>query len=297
MDKMDRREFCSLGTAVAVPWAWGKSTTKAMRVGMYVHVKDDPESVIAKTHELGFPLCEVYTDNLDLGVAERLRHALDRYGVEASAVSSLGPGPKVWNFYEGPRTIGLVPREWRRERIDHFKRASDYAKRAAIPAFDTHCGFIPENPNDPLYQETVEALREVVSYFRANGQTFMYHAGQETPVTLLRTIRDVGLDNQGVCLDTANPIMYDTGHPLFALDVYGQYLREVNPKDGMYPTNAKDLGKEVPIGQGKVDFPRFIQRLKELGFTGPLNIEREISGPQQIEDVKRAKIYLEQLIG
>jgi sugar phosphate isomerase/epimerase len=263
---------------------------------MYVVVRQDPESAIAKVHELGFPVCEVYTNNLELELADRLRHALDHYGVEASAVSSLGPGPKVWDFYQGPLTIGLVPREWRRERIEHFKRASDYAKRAGIPAFDTHCGFIPENPNDPLYKETVEALREVVGYCRSHGQLFLYHAGQETPVTLLRAIQDVGLDNQGVCLDTANPILYDTGHPVDALDVYGQYLRAVNPKDGLYPTNPKDLGKEVPIGQGKVGFPRLIQRLKELNYNGPLNIEREISGPQQIEDIKKAKAYLERLI-
>jgi len=67
--------------------------------------------------------------------------------------------------------------------------------------------------------------------------------------------------------------------------------------EGLYPTNPKDLGKEVPIGQGKVGFPRLIQRLKELGYRGPLNIEREISGPEQIADIKKAKIFLEQLIG
>ena len=302
MQRINRRDFIrtSVAATVAAHWSSGHAAeaapAKSMRVGMFVVVENDPESMIAKVHELGFPVCEVYTNNLDLESADRLRRALDHYGVEASAVSSLGPGRMVWDFYQGPLTIGIVPRERRRRRIDHFKRASDFAKLAGIPAFDTHCGFIPENPNDPLYKETVEALHEVVSYCRSNGQAFLYHAGQETPVTLLRAIQDVGLDNQGVCLDTANPIMYDTGHPVDALDVYGQYLRAVNPKDGLYPTNPKDLGKEVPIGQGKVGFPRFIQRLKELGYRGPLNIEREISGPQQIEDIKRAKVFLEQLL-
>jgi L-ribulose-5-phosphate 3-epimerase len=271
--------------------------TKTMKVGMYVVVQQDPESVIARVHELGFPVCEVYTDDLDLGLADRLRRALNRYGIEASAVFSMGPGPMVWDFYQGPLTIGLVPRECRRSRIEHLKGASDYAQRAGISAVETHCGFIPENPNDPLYQETVAAIREVASYCRSNGQRFLYHAGQETPITLLRIIQDVGLDNQGVGLDTANPIMYDTGHPVDALDVYGHYLLAVNPKDGLYPTDPKKLGKEVPIGQGRVGFPRLIRRLKKLGYTGALNIEREISGPQQIADIKRAKIYLQELIG
>ncbi len=302
MQNINRRDFIrtSVAAAAAGRWSEGRAAEappeKGMRVGMFVAFENDPEPAIAKVHELGFPVCEVYTNSLGLETAGQLRRALDRYGVEASAVSSLGPGPMVWDFYQGPATIGIVPREWRRRRIDAFKRASDFAKRAGIPAFDTHCGFIPENPNDPLYKETVEAMREVVSYCRSNGQEFYYHAGQETPVTLLRVIQDVGLDNQGVCLDTANPIMYDTGHPVDALDVYGQHLRAVNPKDALFPTNPKDLGKEVPIGQGKVDFPRFIRRLKQLGYRGPLNIEREISGPQQIEDIKRAKVFLEQLL-
>ena len=301
--KCNRRRFLE-ASAATLAGAPGLTPLRAdnngqpkLRLGMFVGVGKDAEPAIRQVHDLGFSGCEVYTDEVDLESADRLRAALERYQVVASAVSSLGPGPMVWDFYQGPVTIGVVPRQWRRQRVDHFKRASDYAKRADIPAFDTHCGFIPENPNDPLYKETIEALKEVVSYCRSNEQTFLYHAGQETPVTLLRAIEDVGLENQGVCLDTANPIMYDTGHPVDALDVYAKYLRAVNPKDALYPTNPKDLGKEVPIGEGKVGFPRFIRRLKELGYSGPLNIEREISGPQQIADIKKARAYLERLIG
>jgi sugar phosphate isomerase/epimerase len=300
--KCNRRRFleASAATLAGVPGLTPLPADEGrpkLRLGMFVGVGKDVEPAIRQVHDLGFSGCEVYTDEVDLESADRLRAALERYRVVASAVSSLGPGPMVWDFYQGPVTIGVVPRQWRRQRVDHFKRASDYAKRADIPAFDTHCGFIPENPNDPLYKETIEALKEVVSYCRSNEQTFLYHAGQETPVTLLRAIEDVGLENQGVCLDTANPIMYDTGHPVDALDVYAKYLRAVNPKDALYPTNPKDLGKEVPIGEGKVGFPRFIRRLKELGYSGPLNIEREISGPQQIADIKKARAYLERLIG
>ena len=65
----------------------------------------------------------------------------------------------------------------------------------------------------------------------------------------------------------------------------------------MFPNDPKNLGKEVPIGQGKADFPRLVRRLKEIGYRGVMNIEREISGPEQIEDIKKAKVFLEQLIG
>ena len=66
---------------------------------------------------------------------------------------------------------------------------------------------------------------------------------------------------------------------------------------GSIPPMPKNSGHEVPIGQGKVNFPVFIKRLKEVGYRGPLTIEREISGPRQTEDVRAAKAYLEKLVG
>jgi len=120
--------------------------------------------------------------------------------------------------------------------------------------------------------------------------------GQETPVTLLRAIQDTGLGNIGVGLDTANLILYGKGNPVDALDVLGRYIRSIHAKDGLFPTNPRQLGLEVPIGKGRVDFVRVISRLIELRYTGAISIEREISGPQQEADIRQAKILLENII-
>lgn len=161
----------------------------------------------------------------------------------------------------------------------------------------THCGFIPENPNDPVYKETIAAMKEVVGYCKSNGQNFRYETGQETPITLVRAMQDVGLDNQGVNFDLANLILYGKANPVDAIELLGPYVQGIHAKDGLFPTNPKELGKEVPIGKGKVDFPRIIERLKQLNYQGAVTIEREISGPQQVADVREAKNYLEKLIG
>ena len=71
----------------------------------------------------------------------------------------------------------------------------------------------------------------------------------------------------------------------------------IHAKDGKYPTNGHDLGEETVVGKGKVNFPLFIERLKEIGYNGTLIIEREIWGEQQIKDINDTKIYLEELIG
>lgn len=278
----------------ALPENEGK---KPLRLGLILGIGKDPDSAMAKVHELGLPTCQVFVDEIEPELAGRLRQALEKSGIEATSLVVGGPGQEVWDFYKGPLTIGLVPRETRDARIAHIKKASDFAKLCGIAAVQTHCGFIPENPNDPVYKETVTAMREVSGYCKRNGQNFRYETGQETPITLVRAIQDVGLDNQGVNFDLANLILYGKANPVDAIELLGPYVQGIHAKDGLWPTNPRELGQEVPIGKGKVDFPRIIRRLKELNYRGAVTIEREISGAQQVEDVRASKAYLEKLIG
>jgi len=281
-------------TAQTVPSNEGK---KPLRLGLIIGIGKDPDAAMAKVRDLGLPTCQAFVDDFEPGLVVRLRQALDKHGIEATSLVVGGPGKEVWDFYHGPLTIGLVPRALRAARIAHIKKASDFAKQCDIPAVQTHCGFIPENPNDTVYKETVTAMREVAAYCKHNGQNFRYETGQETPITLVRAIQDVGLDNQGVNFDLANLILYGKSNPVDAIELLGPYVQGIHAKDGLWPTNPKELGEEVPIGKGKVDFPRIFARLKELNYRGAVTIEREISGPQQVEDVRAAKAYLESLIG
>jgi sugar phosphate isomerase/epimerase len=270
---------------------------KPLRLGLIIGIGRDPDAALAKVHDLGLPTCQVFVDDFGPEQVARLRLALEKFGIEATSVVVGGPGKEVWDFYQGPLTIGLVPPETRAARIMHIKKASDFARQCGIPAVQTHCGFIPENPNDQLYKETVTAIREVAAYCKRNGQNLRYETGQETPITLVRAIQDVGLDNQGVNFDVANLILYGKANPVDALELLGPYVQGIHAKDGLWPTNPRDLGEEVPIGKGKVDFPRIIARLKDIDYRGAVTIEREISGPQQLADVRAAKVYLEKLIG
>jgi len=291
-----RRRFVGLAAAAAA-LPLPAQPKPALQLGLIVYAGKDPDAAIRKVHDFGFPTCQVGVDPLVPDAPKRLRAALDRYGIEATSLVAGGPGPEIYDFYQGPLTIGLVPPASRDARIARIKQTSDFAKACGVPAVQTHCGFIPENPNDPLYKETVDAIRAVASYCKQNGQHFRCETGQETPITLFRAIQDVGLDNVGVNFDAANLILYGKANPVDALDVLGPLVEGVHAKDGLYPTNARELGREVPIGQGKVNFPAFIARLKQTGYRGPLTIEREISGAQQEADIRASKAYLEKLIG
>jgi len=287
----------NLTVTQSAPMVTSNEGKKPLRLGLILGIGRDPNDAIAKVHDLGLPTCQAFVDEIDSVLAGRLRQALEKYQIEATSLVVGGPGKEVWDFYDGPLTIGLVPRETRELRIAHIKKASDFAKQCGIDAVQTHCGFIPENPNDPVYKETITAMHEVVAYCKRNGQNFRYETGQETPITLVRAIQDVGLDNQGVNFDLANLILYGKANPVDAIELLAPYVQGIHAKDGLWPTNPRKLGEEVPIGKGRVDFPRIIARLKEINYRGAVTIEREVSGPQQVEDVRAAKAYLEKLIG
>jgi L-ribulose-5-phosphate 3-epimerase len=284
-------------TDMSIPPLAADEGKKPLRLGLIIDIGKDPDAALAKVHELGLPTAQVFVDEFDSNLVNRLGESLQKYQIEATSVVVGGPGREVWDFYQGPLTIGLAPKATRAARIAQIKKASDFAKQCGIPAVQTHCGFIPENPNDAVYKELIGALREVVSYCKRNGQNFRYETGQETPITLVRAIGDVGLENQGVNFDLANLILYGKANPVDAIEILGPYVQGIHAKDGMWPTNPKQLGEEVPIGKGKVDFPRIIERLKQMKYRGAVTIEREISGPQQLEDVRAEKTYLEKLIG
>jgi len=269
-----------------------------LEIGVLVGLAD-PSVQMAKVTALGLRSCQVCSWNPDdwtPATAEALAAAAAEQGVEISTFWAGWPGPAAWNFTEGPRTIGLVPEAHRAARVAALKKAGAFAASLDLPSITTHVGFLPEDPNDPVFAATVEALREVAARCGELGIDFWFETGQETPVTLLRTLERVGGDNLGVNLDTANLILYGKGNPVDALDVLGRCVRGVHVKDGCYPTDGDHLGREMPLGEGKVDFAAFVSRLKALGYSGPLTIEREISGPRQLADIRRAIELLEPLL-
>jgi sugar phosphate isomerase/epimerase len=269
-----------------------------MAIGIMLGVGEDPRESLRKAKEIG-------VDNVQMGVPpdkylegeglEELRSALKEFGIKVTTVFCGFEGESYADIPTVRKTVGFVPRERRAERIRKAMKISDFAKEIGCDRIAAHVGFIPEDPSDPLYGEVVEAVREVAEYCKENGQLFCLETGQETAQTLLRFIKDVGMDNIRVNFDPANMILYGVGDPIEALELLKDYVVGVHCKDGKWPTEKDKLGHEVPLGEGDVGIERFIEKLKEIGYTGPLTIEREITGEEQKRDMLKAKALLERL--
>jgi len=260
----------------------------------------DSGGCFGKVSDFGLTCCQLSSRKAEIWTDERaaeVREESESTGVRMTALWAGWPPPAKWNLLEGPETLGIVPRKYRDERVEHLKKAGPFARALGVSAVITHLGFIPENPSDPEFAGVVDTVRELAEHYGGFGLEFWFETGQETPVTMLRLIEAVGTGNLGINLDPANLILYGRGNPVDALDVFGRHVRNVHAKDGLYPTDPMKLGAEVKVGEGKVNFPVFVRRLAEVGFTGEYIIEREISGEKQREDITATVDYLKGLIG
>lgn len=271
-----------------------------MKIGLLTSLNDNIEKNLAAVKEMGIETCQLKCWNskfLNDEFAERTKKAAAEYGIEITGFwCGWDGGMNIWDFYEGQLTLGLMPTQFRSERTKMLLLAGEFAKKIGVTDVITHVGFIPENPLCNEYHEIVTTLRAIAKKYKASGLWFLFETGQETPVTLRRVIEDVGTGNLGINLDPANLLMYGKANPVDSLSVFGQYVRNVHAKDGEYPTNGRSLGVEKPLGDGIVNFPLLIAKLKEIGYDGSLTIEREISGEKQIKDIISAKAFLSELI-
>ena len=234
----------------------------------------------------------VYTDEW----AENIKRAAEENGIEISTLWAGWTGPQEWNFTNGPSTLGIVPVAYRAQRVKELLMAADFAKKLGVTRVATHAGFLPENMNDPNYTDVLATLRYLAASFNSLGLKFLFETGQETPVTLLRFIEAIGIDNVGINMDTANLILYGKANSADAITVFGKYVMDTHIKDGNYPTCGKELGKEVKVGEGMANLPEVIKRLKAVGYEGNFIIEREISGDQQTKDIMDTVALLKNIL-
>ena len=267
-----------------------------MKLGTMVLITENIKESFEEVAKLGMQTCQVSCTAefmIDKLKPKDIRKASAEFGIEISSFFLIFEGQIYNRTEEGVSTVGFIPEEYRKKRLELAKKYSDMICEMGVKSITSHVGFIPNDPKSPLYLEFVPVMKKFVEYCKKNGQIFCFETGQELPSTLKRTIINIGLDNIGINLDPANLILYGMAHPLDAVEIFGEYVKGMHAKDALWPNRDERLGIEVPIGKGEVDFPLLLSRLKEKGFQGPITIEREISGEQQKKDILEAKKFLQ----
>ncbi len=250
-----------------------------LEIGLMFWATESPRETLARVKQFGLRSGQLgFGGELSLeGAAEKWDKALtDEHFTAVTAVCSY-VGEDYADIPTVERTVGLVPESTRAERIARTKAVSDVARQLALESVACHIGFISHDFGSERYAAVRDVAREICDHCGENGQSFTLETGQEPAKVLLQFIADVKRPNLKINFDPANMILYGTGDPIEALGVLGKHVISVHCKDGDWPPLDKPeaLGTEKPLGEGAVDFPAFIAKLKEIGYRGILSIERE----------------------
>jgi sugar phosphate isomerase/epimerase len=218
-----------------------------------------------------------------LGGAPAWKTALDQEHFRLVTVFAAYTGEDYADIPTVERTVGFIPLATRAERELRTIELSDFAAAIGVKSIACHIGFVPEDRAHPNYTAVRDVVRRVCDHAAGNGQTFALETGQEPAHALLDFFRDVDRPNLGINFDPANLILYGTDAPIPALGLLGKHVISVHAKDGDGPDPAKPgaLGTEKPLGQGSVGIPKFVAKLREIGYDGVVNVEREGQSPEQ----------------
>lgn len=201
-----------------------------------------------------------------------------------------------------------------RERVEKTKRIVDLACEFGTNIVTTHIGVIPSDKSEERYGVMLAALTECGLYAKERGVTLAIETGPEKATTLLAFLEDTK-GGVGVNLDPANFTMVTGEDPVEAVRILGKYIVHTHAKDGVMldknqdpravyhafaiggvdALNACEGFRELPLGDGDVDWDSYIAALREIGYNGYLTIERE-AGDTPIDDIRLAENFLKKYI-
>ena len=133
-----------------------------MKIGVLVNLTDaDIKSKFMQVKEYGFDVCQLccWEQNLMTDeIADKVLECCERYGVRISTFWCGWSGPAVWDFYEGPLTLGIVPEGYRFIRMKELMHGSDFAKNSVLKILQPMSGSCPRIPRakgtEPLYRHS-----------------------------------------------------------------------------------------------------------------------------------------------
>jgi len=262
-----------------------RAETQPWPIGVFASIDAGLGVDLDVAQELHIPTIQLHAPHASSRTPERAKAflaKLDQLGIRLTAVFGGFEGESYSDIPTVEQTVGLVPSATRATRLKEMKEISDFAQLLGCPVVALHLGFVPHDRNSAGYREIVAVTRELCSYVAGNGQNLHLETGQETAEALVAFMDDVAAPNLFVNFDPANMILYGTGEPMSALRLLGKRVQSVHCKDGLWARNPGDeWGQEVPLGQGNVGIERYLRTLMELGYHGPLTIEREIPQERQ----------------
>jgi quinoprotein glucose dehydrogenase len=284
--------LCAGGTA---------SRAEPLQIGVFLRSTghEDPAKALDAVKSLGVDLIQVsrlpdrfYTPQ---GATE-FAGMMKRAGVRAASVVIVFDGESYKDRDAVEKTVGFRPTTLIPDRLVYARRVVDFARAIGSSIVTFHVGFVPKDPNDPIYQSMLKATDDLARYAGGKRVTVSLETGQETAEELEAFLDRITSARVGVNFDTANLVLYGMDAPPAALKRLLRRVTSLHIKDGLPPADGRSLGRETRLGEGRAGVSECLRILREAKFEGPLIIENYVWRQTQIDpldELRRAKAFIE----
>ncbi len=249
------------------------------------------KQAIKKSAELEFDGIQPYATRGELDPSNMSKTARDDFkkfvsdlGLEISAI--------VGDF-GGHGFVDSKTLDWR---VKKTKEVIDLALELNVKVVTTHIGIVPEDTSAIEWKLLLQSLPEIGDYAYQRGIFLATETGPE-PAALLKKLLDK-LNNPGIKVnyDPANLVMVAGDDPVKGVYTLCNYIVHTHAKDGikLLDEGNKKRWKEMPLGEGNVNFPKYLAAMKDVGYSGFFTIEREV-GDNPESDIIKARDFLKEL--
>lgn len=266
---------------------------------------------LKKAKEVGAEGVQIYAvkgemdpENLSPAARRELKSYIDSLGLEISALCGDLGGH------------GFQDKEANPAKVEKSKRILDLAQDLGTNIVTTHIGIVPHDHSGEIFDTMQAACEELSQYASSMGGYFAIETGPETSAHLKSFLDTLSSKGVSVNFDPANMVMVTGDDPVQGVYTLKDYIvhthvkdgvryKEVDPREiygaiGYEPMDhgkiaemvrSGEIFKEVPLGEGKVDFDAYFKALVDIGYTGYLTIEREV-GDQPEVDIRKAVDFI-----
>jgi L-ribulose-5-phosphate 3-epimerase len=247
---------------------------------------------------------EMDPKTLHSAARRELRSRLDALGLEVSALCGDLGGH------------GFQDRQANPYKVEISKQILELAQELGTNIVTTHIGIVPDDPGSEIYEAMQQACEELGQYAKSMDAFFAIETGPETAAHLKQFLDTLSTNGVSVNFDPANMVMVTGDDPVNGVHLLKDYIVHTHVKDGIryrevdprlvygalgfdpmahkqiaQMADSGDSFREVPLGEGRVDFDRYFAALQEIGYQGYLTIEREV-GQQPETDIRKAVQFI-----
>jgi L-ribulose-5-phosphate 3-epimerase len=197
-----------------------------------------------------------------------------------------------WIALRTPLRRGLDELDGLEARLERLKEALALAADLGPRLLLLGVGAIPENADDPVRLRLQNALGDLVRHADRIGCRIALDASLEPPEVLSAFLRSFDTGNLGASVDPAalliEKLPLDSTLRTLAGFVWHTYARDAVSR------RLDRSAREVPLGQGDIDWFSWLATLEEIGYSGWLTI-RQSPYTQPLPDAQAAVHFLRRL--